>query len=113
MYKVRVLIKFYSRAYGKILHPGEIADFTEEQLNNINAVNINMVEVIEKYTPFPEVDPPQDNEIDLPIIHDVDPPKTDDEPIPKVDVPQEDKTVPASTPDAEPPKTRRGRKSNK
>ncbi len=141
MYRVRVLIKFYSRAYGKILHPGETADFTEEELNNIKAVNINMVEVLEKYTPIPEVEAPKEEKVTQPTIPDVDPPKPDDEPIPEVEAPKEEKVtqptipdvdppkpddepipeveapkeeenVPPSIPDAEPPKTRKGRKRN-
>lgn len=46
--KVRVLIPFISKALDKDCEVGDVIEVTEQQLADIKAVNINMVEVVEE-----------------------------------------------------------------
>jgi hypothetical protein len=46
MKRVKVLIPFHSIATGKDHVPGDEIKVTDEQLANIRAVNVNMVEVL-------------------------------------------------------------------
>ena len=46
--KVRVLIPFTSKALDKDCVIGDVIEVTEQQLADIKAVNVNMVEVVEE-----------------------------------------------------------------